>query len=92
MNTIINKLFKSSKKNYNAEFLIDTEKIFDAVASIGKIIELPDNQIRGLNNIILDDRKGKVTVSFDNKRSRDIFVLGAKKYVDYRVIGVNYPY
>ncbi len=92
MNNIINKIFKTNKKVYTVEMLIDADKIFESITKMGEIIELPENKIRGLLNLKLEDKKEKVTVEFDNIRSRDTFADGCKKYINYRIIGIDYPY
>lgn len=88
MNNIINKLF-GQDKTYYVDLVIDKAQMGDAVEKMYDIIDLEDNKIHGFKNIELNLAKERVRVSFATKRSRDIFVKGVDKYVDYRAKAVN---
>lgn len=88
---IINKITNALKgKVYAVDFTTDKENVNKNWEWINKIITLPDNNIRARDVIV------EYTPKFENfhlvfrtKKEQEMFVNGAKRYIDYRIMTIT---
>lgn len=85
---IINKFIKSEKKEYSVEMTMDHEDLVSNLEMIGKIIELPENDIRTFRGFTVS-KKGVVKVTFGAERDCRTFRKGANKYINYRCMATT---